>query len=145
MIRLLHWAPGADEAAVEDPAEIERFRQQGWIWLDLSGEDTSALTDYADLFGLEHAHVSEALTDSRFSQLEETPGYLFTILFGYQTGLGLRLRTTRLTVFVGDDFLITMSLVSLFTGARASPLPYKLCAPIFASAAALIGLGGFLT
>lgn len=94
---------------MEDPAEIERFRQEGWIWLDLSDEDTGALTDYAHLFRLEDAHVSDALSDSRFSQLEETPGYLFTILFGYQTGLGQRLRTTRLTVFVGDDFLITTS------------------------------------
>ncbi|HSH74952.1 MAG TPA: hypothetical protein VLA09_04695 [Longimicrobiales bacterium] len=52
---------------------------------------------------------------------------------------------SRLVYGMSVGFLITMSLVSLFTGARASPLPYKLCAPIFASAAALIGLGGFLT
>lgn len=109
MIRLLHWAPGAVEATEADPADIERLRQEGWVWLDLSDEDTLSLTDYADLFGLDEAHVSDALSDSRFSLLEETPGYLFTILFGYQTGVGLRLTTTRLTVFVGDDFLITMS------------------------------------
>jgi len=40
-------------------------------------------------------------------------------------------------------FLIAMAIVSLFTGARASPLPYKLCAPIFAGSAVLILLGGF--
>ncbi len=109
MIRLLHWAQGADEATVEDPAEIERLIRDGWIWLDLSDEDTTALADYADLFGLDEAHVSDALSDSRFSLLEETPDYLFTVLFGYQTGRGLRLRTTRLSVFVGKDYLVTMS------------------------------------
>lgn len=41
-------------------------------------------------------------------------------------------------------FLLTMAVVSLFTGARASPLPYKLCAPIFTSSALLIILGGFV-
>lgn len=33
--------------------------------------------------------------------------------------------------------LIVMAGVSLFTGARASPLPYKLCPPIFGTVAAL--------
>jgi len=41
-------------------------------------------------------------------------------------------------------FLLTMAAVSLFTGARASLLPYKLCAPIFATAAVLIWMGGFV-
>jgi hypothetical protein len=62
-----------------------------------------------------------------------------------------------MTVFVGHGglavtvvyvlaaaMLLTMAVVSLFTGARASPLPYKLCAPIFTTAAALILLGGFV-
>jgi len=33
--------------------------------------------------------------------------------------------------------LLAMAGVSLFTGARASPLPYKLCPPIFASVGVL--------
>ena len=37
--------------------------------------------------------------------------------------------------------LLVMAGVSLLTGAKASPLPYKLCAPIFTSAAMLILLG----
>jgi hypothetical protein len=39
--------------------------------------------------------------------------------------------------------LLVMAAVSLFTGAKASPLPYKLCAPIFTTAAALILFGSF--
>ena len=109
MIRLLHWSQGSDQATVEDPSDIRRLLEDGWVWLDLSDEDTAKLADYADLFDLEETHVSDALSDSRFSLLEETPSYLFTILFGYTTGRGLRLRTTRLTVFVGNDYLITTS------------------------------------
>lgn len=37
--------------------------------------------------------------------------------------------------------LLVMAAVSLRTGAKASPLPYKLCAPIFGLAAALILFG----
>ena len=44
---------------------------------------------------------------------------------------------------MSSGFLLAMAVVSLFAGARASLLPYKLCAPIFASAAALIILGAF--
>jgi hypothetical protein len=51
---------------------------------------------------------------------------------------------SRLVYGMSAGFLLTMALVSLFTGAKASPLPYKLCAPIFASSAALIWLGGFV-
>jgi hypothetical protein len=40
--------------------------------------------------------------------------------------------------------LLVMAAVSLFTGAKASPLPYKLCAPIFGIAAALILFGGIV-
>jgi len=45
---------------------------------------------------------------------------------------------------MSGGFLLTMALVSLLTGAKASLLPYKLCAPIFASAAILVLVGGFL-
>jgi hypothetical protein len=40
--------------------------------------------------------------------------------------------------------LIVMAGVSLFTGARASPLPYKLCPPIFGSVAVLYLLASAL-
>jgi len=38
---------------------------------------------------------------------------------------------------VSGLMLMVMAVVSLLTGARASPLPYKLCAPIFGSVAIL--------
>jgi hypothetical protein len=44
---------------------------------------------------------------------------------------------------MSGGFLLTMAVVSLFTGARASLLPYELCAPIFTSAALLILIGGW--
>lgn len=109
MIRLLHWSPGADAATELSPDELGRARGHGWVWLDLSGDDASTLAEHAGMFELEESHVSDALSESRFSMLEESSGYLFTILFGYQTGRGARLRTTRLTAFVGEDFLITVS------------------------------------
>lgn len=49
----------------------------------------------------------------------------------------------KLVYGVSIGFLLTMAVVSLFTGAKASLLPYKLCAPIFTSAAVLIFVGGF--
>lgn len=57
--------------------------------------------------------------------------------------LGLDTAGSRLIYGTSIGFLLTMSVVSLFTGAKASPLPYKLCAPIFTSAAVLIFIGGF--
>ena len=41
-------------------------------------------------------------------------------------------------------FLLAMATVSLLTGAKASPLPYKLCPPIFTMAAVLILAGGWV-
>ena len=109
MIRLLHWAPDSQKATDQDPDELDRVRQSGWAWLDLSGDDAESLSGYAEHFNLDAHHVQDALSESRFSILEETPTYLFTIISGYQTGSGHRLRTTRLSVFVGDDFIITIS------------------------------------
>jgi len=109
VIRLLHWAPGSSQATEEDPGDLSRVRQSGWVWLDLSGDDISKLTEYAESFELEAHHVDDTLSESRFSILEEASTYLFMILFGYRTGTGHRLRTTELTVFVGDDFIITTS------------------------------------
>lgn len=40
--------------------------------------------------------------------------------------------------------LLAMVAVSLFTGAKASPLPYKLCAPIFGIAGGLILAGSII-
>jgi hypothetical protein len=52
---------------------------------------------------------------------------------------------SRIVFGLSALLLLVMAAVSLFTGAKASPLPYKLCAPIFTSAAALILFGGFAT
>lgn len=57
--------------------------------------------------------------------------------------LGPEAPGSRLIYGVSIGFLLTMALVSLLTGAKASLLPYKLCAPIFTGAAVLIFLGGF--
>lgn len=40
--------------------------------------------------------------------------------------------------------MIVMAGVSLFTGARAAPLPYKLCPPIFTSVGVLYFVGSIL-
>jgi len=58
--------------------------------------------------------------------------------------LGAESPGSRLVYGLSIGFLLTMSAVSLLTGAKASLLPYKLCAPIFASAAVMIFLGGLL-
>jgi hypothetical protein len=60
---------------------------------------------------------------------------------GHSGTLGRRLRAG---LRVSGGFLLAMAVVSLFTGARASLLPYKLCAPIFTVAATLILVGAFL-
>ncbi|MDH3271699.1 MAG: hypothetical protein OEN56_10220 [Gemmatimonadota bacterium] len=66
-------------------------------------------------------------------------------LVGVTTGLSGRTADSSGIVYgMSAAFLLAMAVVSLFTGARASPLPYKLCAPIFASAAILILVGAFL-
>lgn len=51
---------------------------------------------------------------------------------------------SALVYWMSAVFLLVMAGVSLFTGARASPLPYKLCAPIFTASAALIVAGALL-
>jgi hypothetical protein len=57
---------------------------------------------------------------------------------------GPRAPGSGLVYGMSSGFLLAMALVSLFTGAKASLLPYKLCAPIFGSAAVLILVGAFL-
>lgn len=58
--------------------------------------------------------------------------------------LGRGAAGSRLIYGMSIGFLLTMAAVSLFTGAKASPLPYKLCAPIFTGAAVLIWMGAFV-
>lgn len=57
--------------------------------------------------------------------------------------LGRGTAGARLVYGMSIVFLMAMTVVSLLTGAKASLLPYKLCAPIFTTAAVLIYLGGF--
>lgn len=45
--------------------------------------------------------------------VEASHDYLFTIVYGFATGQGARLKTTRLAVFVGVDFLVTASVDEL--------------------------------
>lgn len=109
MIRLLHWASGSNEATEQALGDLESLRRTGWVWLDLSGADTESISEFATVFDLDEAHVGDSLGESRVSIVEETGNYLFTILSGFVTGRGTRLATTRLAVFVGEDFLITVS------------------------------------
>jgi hypothetical protein len=50
---------------------------------------------------------------------------------------GADTEVARLVYRASALVLLVMAGVSLFTGARAAPLPYKLCPPIFSSVAAL--------
>lgn len=93
----------------------------------------------------------EPLTDDnryvlRMEWLVEGVALIFTAILVASATLFLDPESagSRLIYGVSVGFLLTMASVSLFTGARASLLPYKLCAPIFASAAVLIFLGGFV-
>lgn len=66
-------------------------------------------------------------------------------LIALVTGIqGPRTPGSGLVYGMSGGFLLTMAGVSLFTGSRASLLPYKLCAPIFTTAAALVLLGAFV-
>lgn len=109
VIRLLHWATGSDRATERDFGELDSLLGSGWVWIDLSGRDTDAIEDVADTLGLDPEHVADAASDSRVSTIEEADGYLFTVLFGYVTGRGDRLASTRLSVFSAPGFLLTVS------------------------------------
>ena len=54
-----------------------------------------------------------------------------TLLAGSETSVA------TLVYRAASLMMVVMAAVSLFTGARASPLPYKLCPPIFTSVAVL--------
>ncbi|NDJ77259.1 MAG: hypothetical protein GYB65_13475, partial [Chloroflexi bacterium] len=52
---------------------------------------------------------------------------------------------TALIVYLVSALMLgAMAVLSLFTGARTSQLPFKLCPPIFGTAAVLFVLGGLL-
>ena len=68
-------------------------------------------------------------------------GALIAVMTGFQ---GPHAPGSALVYAMSGSFLLTMAVVSVFTGARASPLPYKLCAPIFAGAALLVFLGAYV-
>lgn len=64
--------------------------------------------------------------------------FLITILAGPQNVV------SKIVFFASSVMLVIMAVVSLVTGARASFIVYKLCPPIFLTAAVLIFLGGVL-
>lgn len=145
VIRLLHWAPGSSSATEHDIAELDAIRRSGWIWLDLSGDDTSRVEELSALFDLEGDHVHDATTDTRVTMIDQGVGYLYTVLFGFSTGAGSRLTTTRFAVFLGRDFLVTVS-KDVLSGIRwvqtqvtqGAPLPNPTPAGLFA----FLGLAG---
>lgn len=109
VIRLLHWAPESDQATEHEIEELDSLRRSGWVWLDLSGPDSARFEQLAYSFGIGADHVQEAVTDTRLTMVDEGEGYLYTVLFGFATGEDSRLVATRLAVFVGKDFLVTVS------------------------------------
>ena len=109
VIRLLHWASDSNRATEQSLDGLSSLRQSGWVWLDLSASDTGAIEELADKFGLREDHVADAIAGSRISLVEQTAEYLYTVLHGYVTGKGERLAMTRMAVFAGEDFLITIS------------------------------------
>jgi len=93
----------------------------------------------------------EPLTDDnryvlRMEWIVEGVALIFVgVLVGTFTALlGPEPPGSQLVYAISGVFLFAMSAVSLLTGAKASPLPYKLCAPIFAGSALLILVGGLV-
>lgn len=70
--------------------------------------------------------------------------FIAALVFAVTAFVGPRGSAATLVYVLAAAMLLTMALVSLFTGGRASPLPYKLCAPIFTAAAVLILIGSLV-
>ena len=70
--------------------------------------------------------------------------FVATLVTAATTVLGPEALGSKLVYWSAGIFLLVMSLVSLLTGGKASPLPHKLCAPIFTISAVLILAGGWI-
>ena len=70
--------------------------------------------------------------------------FVAALVLGAMFILGTRAPGARFVYGMSVSFLLVFAFVSLITDAKASPLPYKLCAPIFTASAVMVWIGGFI-
>jgi len=108
MIRLFEFQPQAKSAVRIQADELIEAPPEGWVWVDVESETLSTSTDLGRKLGIHAAVVEEATTTTSVPILEEHADFLSLALLGYRSGSGERLKTTRVEVFVGNHFLMTV-------------------------------------
>lgn len=109
MQRLFHYAAGGDRLVARSIEELASARREGgWIWLDVTGPTPDELWEIAAAFGLDALSIEDVLDVELLPKLDQHPDYLFLVLHGVVTGLGRRLDTAELDVFIGSDFVVSV-------------------------------------
>ncbi len=81
--------------------------EQGWFWLDMSGEDPHRVASLCRRFGFEELAIEDALESTQFPKVDDYEDYLFVVLHGL-SAREERLDTAELDVFLGENFLVTI-------------------------------------
>ena len=109
-IRTLLLEPQATEVQVGDTALLERWLQdrRGTLWLDLGGEEPEVEERLLSRFEFDELIIQDAQRERHPPKVEDFERYIVIILRGVDGEAdGLDFKTLQLTMFVGEDFLVT--------------------------------------
>lgn len=87
---------------------VPEMPDDGWLWVDVDGEEPEALIAAAGRLGLDGDLVAESWSPASHPWMEEHVEVVHVVVQGFATGTGDRMASRELDVFIGERFLLTV-------------------------------------
>jgi magnesium transporter len=87
---------------------LDAYREGGFVWLNYYKPDKNDLTALVEPFGVHPLSIEDSLDSSQVPKIEHFPGNTF-IIFNVYSYTGKTLFIDEIDLFLGKDFLITVS------------------------------------
>ncbi|MCA9532970.1 MAG: magnesium transporter CorA family protein [Myxococcales bacterium] len=109
-VRTLLLDPNTNAVQVGDEALLTSWLadRRGTLWMDIGGEEPEQEQALLERFDVDELSIQDALRERHPPKVEEFGSYILIILRGVDGEAdGLDFKTLQLSMFVGDDFLVT--------------------------------------
>lgn len=82
--------------------------QDGWVWVDLSGEPQESIREICQHFGIPESLIDEALEPGSLPMIEETRDLIHVVLNAFTSTSDGRLGPSEIDHFVGKNFILSI-------------------------------------
>lgn len=108
MITSFIWSHDEPLPAERVDGSVPEAPQDGWVWVDVAGEDPDTVQEVCRRFGIPERFVADALAEGSLPMLDEQRDLVYVVLNSLQTSPDGRLGPSEVDLFLGHGFIVSV-------------------------------------